>query len=158
MADQYSLCFAAYRTQLLTLADSTTYFPAVTGREAGWQISENDNIIFEGGDYFIVLRPGAFDQARQGGGNQGNVWTVRTFLFMRYQEYEGLWQTFRAFRNAVLELPDTVPLKTNNIEDQKFRAGEDAGYLRDSNGNYTNFVTQVIDCAITQRALIRRAM
>lgn len=157
MSDQFSLCFSEYKLQLQTLASSTDYFPIETGRELGWQITEDDNIIFSGGDYFIVLRPGTFTQ-RRNGNYQDNVWGVRTFLFMRYQEYEGLWLKFRAFRAAVLELPDTRPLKKYGMNEQVFNAAEDAGYLRDSNGNYTNFVTQVIDCAINQRVLIRRAM
>lgn len=157
MSDEFTNCFNAYKTQLATLAVSTSYFPAATGRAAGWQITENDNVIFEGGDYFIVLRPGTFQQGRRGG-HQENVWGVRTFLFMRFAEYTDLWTTFRAFRAAVLELPDTQPLKTYGVWSQVFTSGEDAGYLRDENGNYTNFVTQTLDCAISQRKLITPAL
>lgn len=158
MADPFTDCLAEYKTQLLTLAASTSYFPAALGRPAGWQISENDNVIFDGGDYFIVLRPGTFRQQRRGN-YQDNTWTVRTFLYMRYAEYAGVWEDiFRPFRAAILELPDTVPLKEKGINGQDFTSGDEPGFLRDENGNYMNFVTQVLDCAITQRVLIRRAL
>ena len=39
MIDHFSVCLADYKAQLQTLSDP--YFPADTGRAAGWQVSEN---------------------------------------------------------------------------------------------------------------------
>ncbi len=155
MADQYSLCLAEFVAQLKTLAVSTSYFPAATGLPAGWQISEDDNIVNSGGDYFIIYRPGAFQQTRSGQ-YQDNVWRVNIWLFMRFSEYTGLWARYREYRNAILQLPDTVPLKNIGINYQSFDASEDAGYQRDDTGNYTNFVVQKLQCTINQRVLITR--
>ena len=154
MSDQYDACLTAYKAQLLTLA--STFFPSSTGRAAGWQISENDTTPMEGGDYFITLRPGAFSQERRGE-FQDNVWGVTTILYYRYSEYATLWTNYKVFRSAILGLPDTKPLKTVGIRNQVFISNENAGYLLDGQGNYTNFVVQSLNCAITQRVLIRRA-
>lgn len=157
MTDQFSLCLGEYITQLKTLATSTAFFPAAIGRSAGWQISEDDTIVKDGGDYFIIYRLGQFQQTRSGQ-FQENVWHINTWLFMRFSEYTGLWSGYRQFRSAVLELPDTQPLKRYGIYSQSFNAGQDAGYQRDENGNYTNFVVQQMDCTINQRVLITRAL
>lgn len=142
-------------TQLRTL--SSVYFPAVTGKAAGWQVSENDTAVMEGGDYFVILRPSAFDNPRSGGQLQQNIWHVRTMLFMRFNEYESLWSNYRSFRSDIIALPDTSPLVDYGIQKQEFSASDDAGYLRDADGNYAGFVQQTLECQITQRVLVPRA-
>ncbi len=158
MADQFSLCLADYVAQLQTLASTTSYFPAATGQAAGWQISEDDNVILSGSDYFITYRAGAFDNVRHGGGRQDNVWHVSTTLYMRFEEYSGLWTDFRAFRAAVLELPDTAPLQEHGIYGQSFVMGEQPGYLLNGQGDYMDFVVQKMDCIINQRVLVARKL
>jgi hypothetical protein len=154
MADQYALCLDAYKTQLRTLAG--TYFPAVEGKAAGWQVTENDTEVYNGGDYFIVLKPGAFSNARQGL-NTVNEWHVTSVLYSRFGEYANAWTQFRAFRSDILALPDTAPLTAHGINQQNFAALEQAGYLIDDQGRYTNFVVQSLDCTIRQRVLAVRA-
>ena len=154
MTDQYDACLTAYKAQLLAIAGD--FFPASVGRAEGWQISENDTTPMEGGDYFITLKPGSFTNNRQGD-VEDNSWNIITVLYMRYKEYNNLWPLFSAFRSAVIDLPKTSPLKTNGIRGQSFAAREDAGYLVDSQGNYTNFVVQALNCTILQRVLVRRA-
>jgi hypothetical protein len=133
------------------------YFPAITGKLSGWQVSENDTVVTEGSDYFTVLRPGSFENIRSGGGLQNNTWRVRTLLFMRFNEYDTLWSTYRAFRSDIIALPDTSPLINYGIQNQVFSASDEAGYLRDADGNYTGFVQQTLECAITQRVIVPRA-
>lgn len=155
MTDQYSLCLSAYMTQLRTL--SATYFPAITGKVAGWQVSEDDTVVREGGDYFVILRPGTFDMPQLSSSLQNNVWRVRTLLFMRYTEYANIWTQYRAFRSAILGLRETSPLTAYGIQKQEFSASDEAGYLRDDSGNYVGFVQQTLECTITQRVLVPRA-
>ncbi len=160
MADQFSLCLTEYKAQLANLINlptpETTYFPAAEGREAGWQISEDDTTPLGGTDYAIVLKPGTFDQISQGS-VQTNLWGVTTVLYMRYQQYEGLWEQFRLFRSAILDLRNTHPMAKHGINNQKFTANERAGYLLDDQNRYTNFVVQSLECTITQRRIQRRA-
>lgn len=154
MTDQYSLCLSAYITQLRTL--SAAYFPAITGKVAGWQVSENDTVVKEGADYFIILRPSTFETKREGH-MQSNIWRVRTLVFMRFNEYDSLWSSYRDYRASILNLPDTAPLKLHGINGQTFSASDEAGYLRDENNNYTGFIQQTLECAISQRVLVPRA-
>jgi len=154
LTDQYSLCLSDYITQLRTLA--AIYFPAVTGKAAGWQVSENDTVVKEGGDYFIVLRPGSFETARHGQ-HQDNIWRVRTLLFMRFNEYDSLWTAYRLFRSDILALPDTAPMTAHGIYNQTFSASDEAGYVRDDAGNYVGFIQQTLEATIMQRVLIARA-
>lgn len=156
MTDQYSLCLSAYTTQIRTL--SNVYFPAITGEAAGWQVSENDTVVKKGSDYFVILRPGTFDNPQLSGALQNNIWRVRTLLFMRFAEYDNIWSSYRAFRSAILNLRETAPLHLYGIQKQEFSAVDEAGYLRDDLGNYTGFVQQTLECTITQRALVPRAL
>jgi len=153
MADQFSLCLAEYKTQLATLND--LYFPAAEGLPAGWQVSEDDTTPLQGADYAIVLKPGTFAQTSQGV-NEYNEWGVITVLYMKYPSYSDLWPRFRIYRNSILELRTTHPLKNHGIEDQTFRAREDAGYLINSQGDYTQLVVQTLECIIKQRRIQRR--
>jgi len=157
MTDQFSLCLTAFQTQLRTI--SSPYFPAVTGRAAGWQVSENDLTPMEGGDYFIVLRPGTFGNPRRGGQVVENEWHITTLLYLRFSEYDNLWSLYRAFRSAVLELPDTIPIRTDGIWEQTFSAQGEPGFVIDTRrpppDNYTDLVSQTLDCTIRQRVKIR---
>lgn len=152
MTDQYSLCLDALKTQLRTL---TAFFPAVTGMAAGWQVSENDLTPMEGSDHFVVLRPGAFSQTRRSDMLE-NEWHTLATLYMRYAEYDNLWPLYRAFRAAVLELPDTKPIRTNGIWYQAMAAQGEPGYIVDAKtGAYLNLVAQTLDVTIKQRVKIR---
>jgi hypothetical protein len=157
MTDEYTACFNLYKLQLQTL--NTSYFPANTGRAAGWQVSENDTVVMEGGDYFVTLRPGSFIYNPKAG-VEDNEWHVLTTLYMRYMEFEGLWDKFRVFRSSILNLPKTAPLKGAGIQGtrQRFLSLGDAGYLvSQPDGAYLNFVVQTLDCVVPQRVLTQRA-
>lgn len=152
MTDQFSICLSDFKSQLQSL---TTYFPAVTGRAAGWQVSENDLIVMEGSDYFITLRPGNFDETGTRV-TQENEWHVITNIFMRFSEYEGLWTAFRVFRSDILGLTKTNPLTAHGIWFQKFSAQGEPQFLTDKNtGEYLGLVVQTIDTTIKQRVRIR---
>lgn len=155
MTDQFAVVVADYKLQLATLANP--YFPASVGRAAGWQVSEDDTTPYEGGDYFITLRPGSFSHPQDTQGFEMNEWHVITVLYFKYVEYKDIWSLFRTFRNAVVSLPETKQLRTHGIYDQTFSASEDAGYLVDSQGNYTSFVVQKLDCLIRQKVRRQRA-
>lgn len=154
--DDYALCLESLKTQLLTLG--ATYFPASTGRVVGWQISSDDTVVLEGGDYYIIHRPGTFSQSRQGDLLE-NEWHVSMTLFVRYDEYETAWAKFTAFRNAILMLPETSPLRDNFIDGSKqvFSGSDEAGYLLDDKGALTQFIVQKMDCVIPQRVRRRRS-
>jgi hypothetical protein len=149
MADEYGLCETALIAQFRTLADP--YFPAIDGNAAGWQVSRNDTIIQSGGVYFIVVRPGRFTRpALRSGGFIENEWHSLAIIYMQYQQHDGLWDLYRAYRASILDLLDR-PLRDHGIWSQEMSAIDDPGYLIDSQGNYTNFVVQTLDVTMKQR-------
>ena len=153
MTDQFSLCLVDFQAQLRTI--SNLFFPAVTGRTGGWQVSENDLTPMEGGDYFVILRPGVFSQKRVSDFCE-NEWHVLTTAYMRFSEYDNLWPLYRAFRSAILELPDTAPLKAHGIWKQTFVAQGEPGFIVDTKtGAYTDLVAQTLDVTIYQRVKTR---
>lgn len=153
MIDHFSECLTDYKAQLQTL--SVPYFPAVTGRAAGWQVSENDLTPMEGGDYFIVLRPGKPVQVRHGVVLE-NEWHVTTLVFVRFAEYDNLWPRYRPFFSDILNLQDTIPLQTHGIWYQNISAQDEPKFVVDTKtGNFTDLVMQPLDATIRQRVKIR---
>lgn len=154
MPDAYTLCQNAFHVQLQTLSDQ--FFPEVTGREAGWQVSENDLMPLEGSDYFVITRPGDFTQVRRGQHNM-NDWHITTTIYMRFKTYETLWSLYREFRGAILDLPETAPLKTAGIYGQSFVSRGQPGFVIDTKtGNTLDMVAQEIDVTINQKILVTR--
>ena len=154
MTDQYTLCQNAFVVQLQTLSDK--YFPAATGRNIGWQVSEDDTMPLEGGDYFVILRPGRFETVSRGG-HEENQWHILAALYMRYSEQATLWTNYRTFRGDILSLKNTAPLKGSHIIGQDIIAQNDPGFIVDSKtGNYLSLVSQILDVTIRQRVVVAR--
>jgi hypothetical protein len=153
--DPFSDIMTDYIAQLKTLADP--YFPESEGLPAGWQVSEDDTTPMSGGDYFITLRPGPFANPARNA-VQENQWHIQTILYMRFAEYKTAWSLFRVFRGAVLALRKTAPLQAHGVYDQTFIAADQAGYLVDGQGNYTDIVVQTLDCTIFQKILQNRQL
>lgn len=153
--DPFSDCVTDFITQLRTLADQ--YFPAAEGREAGWQVSEDDTTPLLGGFYFVTLRPGPFTNPIRTA-SQENQWHIQTILYMRFSEYATAWSQFRVFRGAILGLRRTAPLTDHGIYDQTFIAADQAGYLVNDQGVYMDILVQTLDCTIYQKILQNRQM
>ena len=101
MTDFYSEC----ETGLIALLQTKlpTFFPQP------WQVSDDDASIMQGGDYFVVVRPGMFPLVRQTEQLSVVGWTVVTDLYVRYTDYKSAWTKFKAYRSAIFNLLMTYP-------------------------------------------------
>jgi len=153
VSDHYSICETALMTRLRTL---TSYFPAGTGKSAGWQVSDDDTVFSQGGDYFIVVRPGEFPTVQKG--LLADVsWHVKAVIYVRFIEYKTSWGRFKAFRSDIFNLLNADPSldRTNGVFSVTVSSKDDAGRLLDTQGNPMNWIAQLLDVTITQRIKIR---
>ena len=153
MPDHYSVCETALMTRLRTL---TSYFPAGTGKSAGWQVSDDDTVFSQGGDYFVIVRPGEFPTVQKG--LLADVsWHVKAVIYARFIEYKTSWGMFKAFRSDIFNLLNADPSldRTNGVYSVTVSSKDDAGRLLDTQGNPMNWIAQLLDVTITQRIKIR---
>lgn len=157
MTDHYAVCETALATLLKTMTneEDEPYFPPITGREQGWQVTNDDTVLATGSDYYIVYRAGAhIPPERVGSGFVNFEHHVSAVLFHRFTEYASAWDDWNTFRAAVGDLLD------NNrglgggsgVYDVRVVANEPAGRLTDRDGSELNFIAQAADIVIYQRA------
>lgn len=156
MTDYYGLCKAALIARLRTL---TTYFPASAKHvTAGWQVSDDDAVLSEGGDYFLIIRPGAFPTRKQGRMLEVE-WHADAVLYVRYKEQLTSWTRFETIRSDIFNLLHADPSlnRTNGVYDVGVSSQEKAGRLVDAQGNLMNWIAQTLDVTINQRINMVRA-
>lgn len=152
MTDYYQIAENGFVAKMITLTD---HFPAGTGKSAGWQVSDDDTVIAEGGEKFCIYRPGSFPTAKRGKVVDFE-WHIIAVLHMRFSDYEQSWPDFKTFRSDVINLflDDPTMGKTVGVWDVFPAANEEPGYLQDSDGNSTNIIVQTLDVTIRQRVLL----
>lgn len=153
--DPYSECENAVKAIMLELTDFFKYT---------WSVSNNDTNIARGGDYFAILRPGAFPLFQQT--NTGKIkdydWNIVFDLYVRYTEYEESWNRFKAVRAAVLYTLDNNPTLACKVEPLKsatnvwgvtLSSEENAQYftLEGSEEARPNFIIQTMQVTVRQR-------
>jgi len=145
MTDFYSEC----ETGLVTLLRSlTTYFVH------DWQVSDDDSVIMRGGEYFAIVRPGAFPYTRQTERLSIVNWTVVMDICVRYVEYKASWNKFKAFRSAIFNLLMEYPTLngTAGVISADLTGSEQAQYLKfsDAPDAKPNFIIQTVRAVIAQ--------
>jgi hypothetical protein len=150
MTNFYGQCKDGLIAKLRTL---TSYFPAGTGKAAGWQVSSSDLVISEGGEYFAIVRPGAFPSRRVSGKLKDVEWHCTVLLHYRFSKAETVWNEYELFRSDIFNVINADPTLggTPNVWDVVMDSSEEPGYLADSEGNTQNVIVQTCDVAITQR-------
>lgn len=155
MTDYYALVKTGLIARLRTL---TSYFPASAKHSAGWQVSDDDSVLSEGGDYFVIVRPGAFPTRKQGRMVEVE-WHADAVIYTRYKEQATSWTRFETFRSDIFNLLHADPTlnKTNGVYDVGVSSQQQAGRLIDSQGNLMNWIAQTLDVTINQRIHMVRA-
>jgi hypothetical protein len=150
MTDFYQQAEDGLTAQLRTLTD---LFPAGVGKAAGWQVSSSDTVISEGGEYFIIVRPGAFPVRRAAGKLIDVEWHCTVVFHQRFIQAEDAWADFKAARSEIFNKVNGDPTlnQTPFVWDVLMDSTEEPGYLQDSDGNSQNIIVQSFDVAITQR-------
>lgn len=122
------------------------------------QVSDDDSVISEGADYWIIYRPGAFPIADNF--NTQKImeidWNVTADLYVRYKTYKESWGKFRKFRAAIFFLlhSDQTLGNTPNVHRVTFSSNELAQYFRYANTAAEarpNFIIQTCNIVIRQR-------
>lgn len=122
------------------------------------QVSDDDSVIAEGADYWVIYRPGAFpihDEFLSQKIMDVN-WNVTMDLYVRYKTYKESWGKFRKFRAALFFLlhSDQHLGGQYNISRVTFSSNEVAQYFRFSNTPQEakpNFIIQTCNVVIRQR-------
>lgn len=153
--DPYGECEDAVKAIMLEITDFFKYT---------WSVGNNDTNIARGGDYFVVLRPGAFPLFQQT--NTGKIkdydWNIVFDLYVRYTEYEESWAKFKSVRAAVVYSLDnnpTLECKSNTSKSAKNVWGvtvtseENAQYftLEGNDEARPNFIIQTMMVIVRQR-------
>lgn len=150
MTDYYKQVEDGLISQLRTLSG---LFPAGMGKAVGWQVSANDMVIAEGGEYFIIVRPGSFPVRRAASKLIDAEWHCTVVFHHQYTQQDDAWAEFTAARSLIFNLVNGDPTlgKTPGVWDVLMDSREEPGYLQDSDGNSQNIIVQSFDTAITQR-------
>lgn len=153
--DPYGECENAVKELMLEITDFFRY---------PWSVSNNDTNIARGGDYFVVLRPGAFPLFQQS--NTGKIkdydWNIVFDLYVRYTEYEESWKKFKAVRAAVIYVLDNNPILLCTVKpDASAKNVWGTGVASDENAQYftlegseearPNFIIQTMSVIVRQR-------
>lgn len=122
------------------------------------QVSDDDTVLSEGADYWIVYRPGSFPivDAFSTQKIMEIDWNVVMDLYVRYKTYKESWGKFRKFRAAVFfHLHSDQSLgQTVNVHRVTFSSNEAAQYFRFSEADPSvkpNFIIQTCNVVIRQR-------
>ena len=148
--DFYQQCESALVTRLLALKPS--FF------KNDKQVSDDDSVLAEGAEYWIVYRPGAFpiqDDLLSQKIMDVN-WNVTMDLYVRYKIYKESWGKFRKFRAAIFFLlhSDQHLGGQHNISRVSLSSNEIAQYFRFANTApeaKPNFLIQTCTVVIRQR-------
>ncbi|MBV6394339.1 MAG: hypothetical protein KPEEDBHJ_03593 [Anaerolineales bacterium] len=125
-----------------------------------YQITDNENDMLLGQDYFILFRPGAIPERPvtfQSAEHTYLQWRVTVNLFTRYVYKQTQWAQFKRFRALILYILETKQFLPNNANVEKivsYSAPEDALYWKFKNTSEDadpNMMTQALSIVLTQR-------
>lgn len=147
--DFYQQCEDAFATRAQTLS---TFF----GKSK--QVSDDDSVLSEGADYWLIYRPGAFPIV-------DNLltqkimdvdWNITVDMYVRYKTYKESWGKFRRFRAALFFLlhSDQHLGGEHGISRVTFSSNEAAQYFRYANSPEEakpNFIIQTGNVVVRQR-------
>lgn len=122
------------------------------------QVSDDDSVLSEGAEYWIVYRPGAFpiNDTLLSQKIMDVNWNVTVDLYVRYKTYKESWGKFRKFRAALFFLlhQDQHLGGTVNVHRVTLSSNEAAQYFRFANTSEEarpNFIIQTCNIVIRQR-------
>lgn len=154
--DYYQICEDALADCLRTL---TTHFPH------SWQVSDDDTVLGQGADNFIIYRPGAMPVTPISTAETIVVditWQIIGRLHTKYTSYKDAWTIFKAVRKGIINVilpnyslvtPDN-PAGTTGVWRVNLTSGEGAQYFffdEPKPGVRPNFIIQDMVYSITQR-------
>jgi len=145
--DYYGLCEAGLVTQLRTLI---THFPHT------WQVSDDDTVLGQGAENFIIYRPANFPVANVTMEDKDITWDIKCRLHVKYRDYKTAWTNFKAIRKDIINLiiPDYSLSGTVGVWRVTLQGGDEAMYFyfdEPKAGVRPNFIIQDMVVSVTQR-------
>jgi hypothetical protein len=148
--DFYQQCEDALATRIRALK------PAFFKKDE--QVSDDDTVLSDGADYWIIYRPGAFPIADNKLTQKimDIDWNVTMDLYVRYKTYKESWGKFRKFRGALFFLlhADQHLGGEHAISRVTLSSNEIAQYFRFANTPQEakpNFIIQTCNVVIRQQ-------
>lgn len=140
--DWYALCKAGLIARLRTATD---LFPK------SYQVSDNEDEINRGADYWIFVLTDAFPNTRIDGSSSFYNWQIEFDLGVRYITRASSLQRFDVARGRVLNL--LTPVSLNTIKNvSRLTVSSNAKLLQSPPGvENPNFIFQTLLATITQR-------
>jgi hypothetical protein len=121
-----------------------------------WQVSDDDTVLGQGAEKFLIYRPGGFPVADISMGEKDITWEVKCRLHIKYRDYKSAWTTFKAVRKDIINLiiPDYSLGDTKGVWRVGLSSDEDAQYFffdEPKPGVRPNFIIQDMTVSIAQR-------
>lgn len=119
--------------------------------EKPWQVSDDEENIKKGKDYFIVTLPSTFSGTSPDAHSKDMTWVVLFDFYCRFQTKAGSTRKFELARDRIIEHYHSDPWleKTPGVSNVTINAvGE---VLQDIAGDNPNFIIQTMSASIRQR-------
>jgi hypothetical protein len=144
--DWYALCKAGLIARLRTL---TTLFPKA------YQVSDNDDEINRGADYWIFVMTDTFPSTRIDGNSNFYNWNIELDLGVRYTTKAQALQRFDAARGKLINL--LTPYCLNDINNvMRTVVSSNSKVMQDTPADEKpNFIFQTLLATITQRVTFK---
>lgn len=120
-----------------------------------WTVSDDEQNIRKGSDYFIVTIPSTFTSVRADARSKYMTWIVLFDFYVRFTTKLESTRKFEVGRDLILTHYHSDPwlLKTPGVEDVLINAAGEV--LQDTPGDNPNFIIQTMSAAIRQRVIFQ---
>lgn len=145
VTDFYQQCEDGFAREMKKL---TSFF------KKDYQVADDDTVLAEGGDYFVVYRPGSFPMTGKSAEEKDVTWGIVFDLYVRYESYKASWKNFRVARSAIINrfVPNPTLGGTPGVWNVGISSGENAQYFSlEEKAVRPNFIIQTMRCDVTQR-------
>ena len=145
LTDPYSLCESGVIRKMQTLKQ---YFPK------DYQVGKDDTVIAGQGDFFFIIRPGAFPVKPFGGKQYDFHWEIEAEIFCRFKRFKTTPDDFRAFRWDIINALVSDPRLdgTINVWHVLVAASDKTQYFKFAEEDENPaFITQTLTVTVSQR-------
>jgi hypothetical protein len=119
-----------------------------------YQVSDDEQNIRRGGDYFIVTIPSTFSSSPADARSKYMTWIILFDLYVRYTTKAESARRFEQARDTVIEFYHSDPwlAKTPGVDNVTINAAGEV--LQDIAGDNPNFIIQTLSASIRQRVML----
>jgi hypothetical protein len=141
----YVQCKEAFITKGRTLS---SLFPK------SYQVSDDEENIKRGGDYFLVTLPSSFSSRAPDAHHKDMTWIVLFDLYVRFTTKKESTLRFEAARDQVITFYHSDPWLNNTTGVSNVLISAAGEVLQDIAGDNPNFIIQTMSASISQRVAL----